>query len=273
MTQREKAERLRELHRPGDPLVLVNAWDAASARLVVRAGARAVATSSAAAAYMLGYPDGQAISREAMLDSVAVVAHAVDVPASADMEAGYGDDADAARATATGVVEAGAVGLNLEDTEAAGGLLPVGRFVQKIEAVRAVAEETGVPLVLNARTDVFIGEIGAPETRLEHAVERGRAYLAAGADCVFVPAVADEETIGELVRGIGGPVSVLATPRTPTLPALARLGVARVSMGSAPYRAALTTLVRIADEAYGMGTFSSLEAARVSHADTQALFA
>ncbi len=273
MTRREKAERLRELHRPGEPLLLVNAWDAASARLVVRAGAQAVATSSAAAAAMAGHRDGQAISRDAMLASVAVVARAVDVPVTADMEAGYGDDAGAARATAAGVVEAGAVGLNLEDTEATGGLLPVERFVEKIGAVRAVAEETGVPLVLNARTDVFIGEIGEPAGRLAHAVERGRAYLAAGADCVFVPAVADEETIGELVRGIGGPVSILATPRTPALPVLARLGVARVSMGSGPYRAALTTLVRIAEEAYGTGTFSALEDARISHADTQALFA
>lgn len=272
VTQGEKADLLRELHVPGDPLVLVNAWDAASARLVVANGAPAVATSSAAAAFGLGFPDGQAITRELMLVAVSVVANAVDVPVTADMEAGYGDSAEAARATAEGVVEAGAVGLNLEDTAGNGGLLPIDRFAEKIAAVREVAEESGVPLVLNARTDVFIGEVGDPDTRLEHAVERGRAYLDAGADCVFVPAVADEATIGDLVKGIEGRVSILATARTPTLPALCRLGVARVSMGSTPYRAALTAILRIADEIYGMGTFSTLGEVSVSHADAQALF-
>jgi 2-methylisocitrate lyase-like PEP mutase family enzyme len=272
-TQGEKAARLRELHRPGDPLVLVNAWDAASARLAVAAGAPAVATSSAAAANQLGYPDGQAISRDEMLAAVGVIARAVEVPVTADMEAGYGDDAGAARATALGVTEAGAVGLNLEDTADAGGLLPVERFVEKIAAVRAVGEETGIPLVLNARTDVFIRQIGDPDTRLDHSVERGRAYLAAGADCVFVPAVVDEATIGALARGIDGPVSVLATAATPTVPVLARLGVARISLGPGPYRAALTAMRRMAEEVYGMGTFSALADVTLTHADVQQLLA
>lgn len=271
MDQREKAERLRELHRPDDPLVLVNAWDAASARIVVQAGATAVATSSAAAAFGLGYPDGQRISREDMLGVVRLVASAVDVPATADMEAGYGDSAEAAAATARGVVEAGAVGFNLEDTADAGGLLPVLQFVEKVRAVRVVAEETGVPLVLNARVDVFIGEIGEPATRLDHTIERGRAYREAGADCVFVPAVTDSETIGALVEGIGGCVSVLASHGT-TVAELARIGVSRVSVGSGPYRAALSVARRIAEEAYEVGTFSSLSGTQISHADAQRLF-
>jgi 2-methylisocitrate lyase-like PEP mutase family enzyme len=271
MSQRELAEQLRWLHRPGAPLVLVNAWDAASARVIVRAGAPAVATSSAAAAYAAGYPDGQVISLEEMLASVAVVARAVDVPVTADMEAAYGDNPGDAAATARGVIEAGAVGLNVEDTALAGGLLPVEGFVRKIEAIRGAAAQAGVPLVLNARTDVYIGEIGEPGDRLEHAIDRGRAYLEAGADCVFVPAVSDPDTIGALVSGIGGNVSVLATPRTPTVAELARLGVARVSMGSTPYRAALTRAHHLADEAYGMGTFSGLADAELSHAEVQSL--
>lgn len=271
MRQFEKAELLRALHRPGDPLVLVNAWDAASARVIVQAGAPAIATSSAAAAFALGYADGQRISREEMVGAVGVVVRAVDVPVTADMEAGYGDlPADAAM-TARGIVEIGAVGLNLEDASGEGRLLPSESFVEKIEAVRGVAEETGVPLVLNARVDVFIEQIGPPETRLEHAVERGRAYREAGADCVFVPVVSDAPTIHALVRGIGGCVSVLATPQIPSVAELARLGVARVSTGSGPYRAALSEAQRIADEAYGAGTFASLSAARITHADAQQL--
>ena len=270
MEQFEKAERLRALHRPGEPLVLVNAWDAASARVIVWAGAPAIATSSAAAAFALGYPDGQRISREEMLGSVGGVVRAVDAPVTADMEAGYGDLPADAATTARGVVEIGAVGLNLEDTTAFG-LLPVEQFVAKIAAVRTVAEETGVPLVLNARADIFIGEIGHPDTRLEHAIQRGRAYREAGADCVFVPAVADAPTIGTLVQEIGGCVSVLATPRTPTVAELARLGVARVSLGSGPYFAALSHALRIADEVHGMGTFASLGETQITHADAQRL--
>src|SRR6187549_3195303 len=161
MDQRTKAEVLRDLHIPGDPLLLINAWDAASAVVIARAGARAIATSSAAAANALGYADGQHLTRDLMLASVAAIAGAVDLPVTADMEAGYGDESEAAAATARGVVEVGAVGLNMEDLRDGGDdLLPIERFVAKVAAVRAVAEETGIPLVLNARTDVFLGQIG-----------------------------------------------------------------------------------------------------------------
>ena len=270
MTQAEKAEQLTDLHRPGEPLVLVNAWDAASARVVVGSGAPAVATSSGAAAYALGYPDGQRISREEMLDAVAVVARAVDVPVTADMEAGYGDLPEDAAATAQGVVEAGAVGLNLEDTTAFGLLLSIEQFVEKIVAVRAVAEATGVPLVLNARVDVFLAQIGHPDTHLQQTIERGRAYREAGADCVFVPGVTHYAMIAALVDGIGGCVSVLATQQT-TVAELARAGVARVSVGSGPYRAALSAALRIADEVYSMGTFAALADGVITYADAQTL--
>jgi 2-methylisocitrate lyase-like PEP mutase family enzyme len=270
MTQREKAERLRDLHRPGDPLVLVNAWDAFSARVIAQAGAQAIATTSAGMAFMLGYPDGQRITREEMLEAVARVVDAVDLPVTADVEAGYGDTADDAAATARGVVEAGAVGLNLEDATTFG-LLPVEEFVAKIDAVRRVGEESGVPLVLNARVDTFIGEIGHPDTRLEHAIERGRAYREAGADCVFVPAVVDAPTIQALVRGIGGCVSVLASHQSPTVAELARFGVARVSIGSATDLAAVSQAQRVANEILGMGTFASLAERTITHGDAQHL--
>jgi 2-methylisocitrate lyase-like PEP mutase family enzyme len=271
---RGKADALRALHVPGRPLVLLNAWDAGSAAVIARAGAPAVATTSAGAANALGYPDGQILRREQMLSMVAPIARAVDVPVTADMEAGYGDGPEDAAATARGVIEAGAVGLNLEDTAAAGDdpLLPIPAFVAKIEAVRAVSAEAGVPLVLNARTDVFIGEVDDPATRLERAIERGRAYLAAGADCIFVPAVVDDGVIAALVEGIGGPVSVLAGAGSPSVAELATLGVARVSVGSGAYRAALALARSMAEEAYDSGSFGTMLASQVSFDETQTLF-
>jgi 2-methylisocitrate lyase-like PEP mutase family enzyme len=274
MSLRDKAEALRALHVPGTPLVLVNPWDAASAVIMVEAGAAAVATTSAGAANALGYPDGQRVTREQMLSMVAPIAKAVDVPVTADMEAGYGDAPDAAAATARGLVEVGAVGLNMEDTADAGDdpLLPIDAFVAKIRAIRTAGEETGVPLVLNARTDVFIGAVGDPGTRLERAIERGRAYIEAGADCIFIPAVVDAGQIEALVHGIGGPVSVLAGPASPPLGELARLGVARVSVGSGAYRAALALGRRMAEEAYGENRLDTVFAAQVSFDETQTLF-
>jgi 2-methylisocitrate lyase-like PEP mutase family enzyme len=273
MDQRAKADALRDLHIPGDPLLLLNAWDAASAVVIARGGARAIATSSAAAANGLGYSDGQHLTREQMLGAVTAIAGAVDLPVTADMEAGYGDEPEAAAATARGVVEVGAVGLNMEDLRDGGDdLLPIERFVAKIAAVRAVADETGIPLVLNARTDVFLAEIGDADTRLEHAVERGSAYLDAGADCIFVPGVVDPAVITELVQGIHGPVSVLAVPGSPAVTDLKALGVARISTGSGPYRAALALARRMAREAYGHGSLEEMIAAQVAFADAQALF-
>ena len=274
MNQRARAERLRALHVPGEPLVLLNAWDAGSAAVIAKAGAQAIATTSAGAANALGYPDGQLVTREQMLSMVAPIAAAVDLPVTADMEAGYGDSPEDAAATARGLVDTGGVGLNLEDTADAGDepLLPTDAFVAKIAAVRAVAADTGVPLVLNARTDVFIGEVGDPATRLDRAVERGRAYLDAGADCIFVPAVADAAAIDGLVQGIGGPLSILAGPGSPTLSELAALGVARVSVGSGAYRAALALARLMAEEAYGEGRLDAMTAAQVPFAEAQTLF-
>jgi 2-methylisocitrate lyase-like PEP mutase family enzyme len=273
-TLRAKAEALRALHVPGQPLVLLNAWDAASAAVIARAGAHAIATTSAGAANNLGYADGQQLTRSQMLATVAPIAAAVELPVTADMEAGYGNEPEDAATTARGVLEAGAVGLNLEDTcdDGAEPLLSIERFVAKITAVTAVAAETGVPIVLNARTDVFLGAVGDPATRLDRAVERGRAYLEAGADCIFVPAVADPDLIAALVEGIGGPVSLLAGPGSPTIAELAALGVVRISVGSGAHRAALALAQRMADEAYGPGTLETMLAAQIPFAEAQALF-
>jgi 2-methylisocitrate lyase-like PEP mutase family enzyme len=229
-----KAERLRAFHRAPPILVLPNAWDVASAVAFAGLdGCVAVATSSGAVAAARGYPDGERIPRDEMLEVVARIARAVDLPVTADLEAGYGD----AAATAEAAIDAGAVGLNLED-----GLGPVEEHVARIRAVRAAAEARGVPLVVNARTDVFL----RGEGDVDEAVRRGNAYLEAGADCVFPIMVADPPTIARLTAEIRGPVNVLHRDGVPPVDELERLGVARVSVGSGLHRAALAHAVSLA---------------------------
>ncbi len=275
-TQRERAERLRDLHSGSAVLVLPNVWDVASALVVARAGYSALATTSAGIAATLGYPDGERISRDEMLAVVARIAAAVDLPVTADMEAGYGATVAAAVATAEGVIAAGSVGLNLEDAvdaHDAGSepLADVAIQVEKIRAIRAVAAERGVPLVVNARTDVYLAQVGAPDGRFAETVRRLNAYREAGADSLFVPGVRDAKTIGRLVGAVAGPLNILVGAGTPPIPELARLGVARVSVGSGLYRAALTLAERGAVELRDRGTYTTFTGDTLSHADVNGL--
>ncbi|HZX94879.1 MAG TPA: isocitrate lyase/phosphoenolpyruvate mutase family protein [Myxococcales bacterium] len=263
---RERAALLRRLHDRTRILVLPNAWDVASARVVEKAGFPAIATSSAGVAAVLGYADGERISRAEMLEMVARIARAVRVPVTADLEAGYGGAAQ----TVEAALQAGAVGMNLEDAAAGGGLVPIAAQVEQIKAARAAADRAGVPFVINARTDVYLARIGEEQGRFAHAVERARAWLAAGADCAFVPGVRDADTIGRLVRAIDGPINILAGPGTPDVPTLAALGVARVSAGSATMRAALTAGLRAAEEMRDRGTYAFAENI-LTHAEVNAL--
>jgi len=267
---REKAEALRRLHAGPKVLILANAWDAASARLVEAAGFPAIATSSAGVAFALGYPDGERISRADMLDMVRRVARVVKVPVTADVEAGYGSSAEAAAETARGVAAAGAVGMNLEDARDSR-LLPLELQVERIRAARAAGEASGVPLVINARTDVFgVEEISQAERPAE-AVRRANAYLRAGADCAFVPFVSNRDLIGRLAREIQGPLNVLGTPDTPPVPELERMGVRRVSVGGGLARGAYGRARRIALEIKEKGSFESLREGAVSYAEMQRL--
>jgi 2-methylisocitrate lyase-like PEP mutase family enzyme len=240
---RERAERLRALHRSPPILVLPNAWDAASATAFGGIdGCRAIATTSSAIAAGHGYPDGEHIPPDEMLAAVAQIVRAVDLPVTADLEAGYGDPAG----TAEAAIEAGAVGLNLEDN-----LGPVAEHVARIQAVRETGERLGVPLVINARTDVFLRGSRDPE----EAASRANAYLEAGADCAFVIWVEDAETIGRLAAAIHGPLNVLARRGTPPVAELERLGVARVSVGSGLAHAALAAAKEGARELLDHGTY------------------
>jgi 2-methylisocitrate lyase-like PEP mutase family enzyme len=269
-TLTEKAEEFRRLHHTGQVLVLPNAWDAASARIYELAGFPAVASTSAGVAFTYGYPDGQSISMEEMLDAISRMTRTVEIPVSADIESGY----QSIEETVEAVIDAGAIGINLEDCtdETEQGLFSIEDQVRRIKLPRQTAEGVGVPLVINARTDIYLAGIGAPEDRFEMTRERLEAYAAAGADCLFVPGVSEEPTIQALVGAAALPLNVLAVAATPPVKRLQELNVARVSMGSGPARAALTVAHRVAEELKSQGTFSQFTAGVMPYQDVNDLF-
>jgi 2-methylisocitrate lyase-like PEP mutase family enzyme len=266
------AEQLRALHRTPPILVLPNAWDAASARLIEAEGFPAIATTSAGVAATLGYPDGGAVPANEMIEAIARIARSVKVPVTADIEHAYGTTPAAVADVVLRVIAAGAVGINVEDcVPGATALEPLGLQVDKIKMIIKASTTAGVRVVINARTDGFLRGFGAPETRLGVAIERGRAFLDAGADCVFVPGVKDPATIGALVTGIGGPINILAMEGVPSIPALEQLGVARVSLGSGPMRATMMLLRDIARELKSAGTYGGFTRNAMSFNDVNDL--
>jgi 2-methylisocitrate lyase-like PEP mutase family enzyme len=267
----QKAERFLKLHQGPRILVLANVWDVASARIVEDAGFEAVATSSAAVANSLGYPDGERISRAEMLEVVGRIASKVSVPVSADLEAGYGEDSEAMAATARALIEAGAVGLNLEDGIDESELIPIEQYVEKVKRIREVGESMGVHVVINARTDVYLGQVGEPASRFEHAVQRAEAYRSAGADSLFVPGVYDGDTIAKLAQAVEGPLNILANPAIPPIAELEKMGVRRLSFGSWPARAALGLFSRFAHEVREHGTFMALDGWAIPYAELNRL--
>jgi 2-methylisocitrate lyase-like PEP mutase family enzyme len=204
-----------------------------------------------------------------MLEVVGRIARAVRVPVTADMESGYGTTVPDMVETTRAVIAAGAIGLNLEDVTGDGesSHASVTLQVEKIRAIRDTAASQGVPLVLNARTDIYLMPIGEAATRFERTVERLRAYRQAGADCVFAPGVGSRETIAELVKVIAAPLNILISSGCPSLAELEKIGVARVSAGSAVMGATLGLVRRIAREWMEKGTYDSLFAGAVPFAE------
>lgn len=264
-SQTDKAVQFLQLHRGPRALVLPNVWDVASARIVEEAGFPALATSSAGVAFSLGYPDGEHISREEMIARVARIVRGVNVPVTADLEAGYGPKPDDVGTTTRQMIEAGAVGMNLEDA-VDDRLLDLSLAVDRVKAARAVAAELRVPAVVNARTDVYMVPGGDPLEKYSEAVRRLNAYCDAGANCVFAPGLKDPEVIGRMVKDVPCPLNILAGPGAPPVPELEKLGVARVSLGSGPLRAGLGLLRRLAQELKTAGSYSALDGA-VPHAE------
>ena len=248
-TLAQKAELLRGLHKGPRILILANAWDVASARIIEDLGAPAIATTSAGIAAALGYQDGEQISRNEMLEVVARIAAAVRVPVSSDFEAGYANTLEGLAESIQALVSAGAVGLNLEDVigKSESGQVDLATQIKKIQTIREVSKAAlGVQLVINARTDIYLLPIGPETTRFDRTVERLRAYRRAGADCVFAPGVKDAETIARLVKAVDAPLNILLMPGCPSIHEMEKLGVARVSAGSGIMRSALGHTRRVA---------------------------
>src|SRR5467141_3381769 len=271
--QAGKAEKFRKLHHGPRLLLLPNAWDVVSARILEECGHPAIATTSAGIAYSLGYPDGQRISRAEMLEVVGRIARAVRIPVTADLEAGYGTTAKEMAETVKAAIEAGAMGMNLEDVtgddESSKVAIPLQ--AEKIRVIRETAASLGVPFVLNARTDIYLMPIGPEATRFERTVERLRAYRAAGADCVFAPGVKEHGLIEKLVKAVEAPLNILVTPGCPPIAELERLGVARASIGSGVMRSALGLVRRIGKELLETGTYASTFEGAIPFAEVNAL--
>lgn len=237
------ADELRRLHDAPELLIVVNVWDAASARVVAaQPGCRAIATASHSIAAAHGAEDGEGMAREDMLAAVARIAAAVDLPVSADLERGYGATPADVAETMRAAVAAGACGCNIEDGTPAG-LRPLD------DAVARVGAAVDAGMVVNARTDAFLTKDG-----FDAAVERGRAYLEAGAQCVFVPGVADRDTIARLVDAIG-PISLFGSPASPPVAEIEALGVRRLSFGPGPMGVAMAALSRAAETLLGGGEY------------------
>ena len=259
--QQAKAALLRELHEKG-VLVLPNAWDAGSAALIAQGGAKAIATTSGGVSWSAGKPDQQALGRDEMVALVRRIVEAVDVPVTADIEGGYGLAPEDVAATVTAVIEAGVVGVNLEDSRPDGRLFPAEEQAARIRAARRAAEQAGLPdLVVNLRTDVFLFGIGAPEGRQADVLARAAVYAEAGADSLFVPGLLDLAVVAELVKGQPLPLNVMAGPGAPTVAEFEAVGVRRVSVGTAVAQAAYTLAHRAAVELVEKGTYDELSGA------------
>jgi len=261
-TQQDSAGKLRALHAAG-VLVLPNAWDAGSAAVIALAGAQAIATTSGGIAWSVGRHDGQGLTRAEMIQRIREIVAAVTIPVTADIEGGYGPGPEDVALTAEAAIAAGAVGVNIEDSHAPGGpLFDPAEQAERIQAARVASASAGLPgLFINARTDVFLYGIGAPQARLDHVLTRSSAYAKAGADGLFVPGLTDLQAITELAEASPLPVNVMAGPGAPPVAELAAAGVRRVSIGTAITQAAYTLANRTAANLLTTGSYAELEEA------------
>ena len=271
---RDKAALFRKYHEGPDLLVVMNAWDAGSARIFEEAGAKAVGTGSAGIAFSHGYPDNEDLPRDVVLAATREMVNAVDVPLTADILNGLGKTTEEIVATVKEVIAMGACGINIEDSTEEGGthLFDLAAQVEKIRAVCKAVEESGVPIVVNARTDSYWVKIGDDVQKLRASIERGNKYREAGAHCIFVPAAADRVAIRTLCAEIDAPVNILTVPGCPTIPELRDLGVRRVSEGSGPVRASMALARRIAKELLGTGTYKSFHEGTIAYPEANKLF-
>ncbi|MBY3225332.1 isocitrate lyase/PEP mutase family protein [Rhizobium laguerreae] len=253
MNQTEKAELFGTLHRKGDPVVLYNIWDAGTAKAVADGGAKALATGSWSVAAAHGYADGEKLPMSALVETAKSITAAVDLPLSVDFEGAYSAEAEGAAANVAKLVEAGAIGINFEDQVLGGnGLYPIERQAARISAIRAMAEGKGIPFFINARTDLFLAEsdLSKHAGLVDEAIERGKAYAAAGGSGFFVPGLIDPALIEKICAASPLPVNIMMRTGAPDVKALAKLGVGRVSYGPGPYRSMMEKLKQDAAAIY-----------------------
>jgi 2-methylisocitrate lyase-like PEP mutase family enzyme len=268
--QAEMAAAFVARHSAKPVLLLPNAWDAMSARAFTAAGFTALATTSGGVAWALGYPDGECAPWSEVVAATARIVRAARVPVTADIEAGYAETPSEIAAHVSDIIRAGVVGINLEDGRHGAGIRDTGDAVARLRAARGAADAEEVPICINARCDVFHGTAAAGEARFAEAVERCRAYLAAGADCVYPFGLRDPATIADFVKAVAAPVNVTGRPGMPDAAALERIGVARITIASAPALMAMSLVQKLASELHA-GKFEALAPA-LRHADAQKLF-
>lgn len=272
--QVDRAHKLRDMHDRSRILLLPNAWDAGTARLFEQRGFAAVATTSGGVAWSLGYQDGEQVPLAEVLAVVARMTRVCSVPVTVDFEGGYGSTPQAVATSVRAVIDAGAVGINLEDgTPGHGPLRALDVAAARIAAARGAATASGVPLVINARVDLWMHD-GPHDAaaRMAEALLRARAYLAAGADCIYPIGLSDPATLATFVHALDCPVNVAAGPTMPSLQELARIGVARVSTATRLATLALAAVADAVGEVRASGRFAALASA-FAYADAQQLFA
>jgi 2-methylisocitrate lyase-like PEP mutase family enzyme len=272
--QKQLSEAFRKMHQGPPLLLLPNAWDAMSARLFEAAGFPAVATTSGGLAWALGFPDGEHAPWSEVVAATGRIVRTVRVPVTADIEGGYGETPEQVARSVTEIIRAGVVGINLEDSTALSAL-PIRSMedsVARIQAARQAAQAAGVPILINARIDLYLKSVGDEETRFTEAVRRGKAYMAAGADCLFPFGLSDLKIIAELVKALNVPINIVGRAGGPGVAELGRLGVARISTASGPSLVVMSLIKQIAEELRTKGQFDVLKSS-MKRLDVQQLFA
>jgi len=273
-TQRELANQFQKMHTEKKILLLPNAWDAGGAVIFEKDGFSAIGTSSAGISYSLGYPDGEYISFDDIVDTTKKIKKRISIPLSVDVERGYGKDITATVQNIRMVIEEGAVGINLEDGLLnSQGLVDMKKQCDLISEISKLKDTLGINFVINARTDAYWLNLSADKNVLfEQTIQRANLYLKAGADCIFVPGILDIEEIKMFVDEINGPLNIIITPNTPSIDFLEKLGVARVSSGSAPARASFALIKNISNELHQQGTYSNIFKTNIAYDKLNCIF-
>ncbi len=275
MTQKEKAELFLKLHHDKEILVILNSWDPGSSKLIEASGFKAIGTTSMGVSASLGYPDCEAIQFTEMLQAIKRITDKVTLPVTVDIEGGFGKTVKDIVNNIKLLIETGVVGINLEDSVNLNPeLMDISEFTGRISAIRKLSDSLGIHLVINARTDAYLTASGSAESCLAESIKRGKKYIEAGADCIFVPNVTDVKSISALVREIAAPVNILANPTNgvplpPGLKELEELGVARLSVGSSLMKSTLALIKKVADETRQSGTYNNLLEASTPIEDTR----